>query len=211
MIAPPVATAHYGHAELQLLGTRRLAFVSRPGAAPRVLAVHLPARAGHPALGLDAGGRLTALVDGAGGLYRTRVTGTPRLRHVSGTNRGDRFPSLFRGRTAYDHGATVRTRALDGGPAVDVWSREDWAPLDTAIGAGGAVAFVAVRDGSGNGAFQLGLARPGRPVRRLSSLPLGDTHTGTLAIDGVDAAGRRLTVTRRLDGAVTRLDFSLQR
>ncbi|WP_157592043.1 hypothetical protein [Solirubrobacter soli] len=202
------ATARYGNAELQL-HKGDLAFVRAPGATPRVLTRQLPAAAASPALGLDATGRLTALVAGRGGLYETAISRPGRLVHVTGTTSSDSLPGLFRGRLAYAHGSAVQTRALAGGSPRAVWRKAGWFPLAVAPGAGNATAFVAGRDGAGNGAFQLLLARPGQPVKRLLYLPLGDTHSGRLTIDGIDTAGHELRVTRELDGAVSHRSFSL--
>ncbi|MDA0161511.1 hypothetical protein OM076_14640 [Solirubrobacter ginsenosidimutans] len=72
-----------------------------------------------------------------------------------------------------------------------------------------AAATASVRDGAGNGADQLLVARPGRAVERLLYLPLGDTHSGSLAIAGLDSSGRRRRVTRAFDDAVSHRTFSL--
>ena len=193
-------SARYGHAVLRLQHGE-LAF-ARSGA-PRPLRVRVPAHAAGVALGLDARGRLVGLVDGRGGIHRVPLSGAGALRRVPATRDGDDHPSVFRGRLAFDRGTGVFAGSLDGAARL-VWRGGEWAPADTAIGAGGAVAFVARRDGSGNGAWELAT-----PSKRLLSLPLGDIHTGSLAIDGVDASGRRVTVTRRFDDDLSHVSFSL--
>ena len=99
------------------------------------------------------------------------------------------------------HGDTVRV-----GSRV-VWRGDgEWEPEQALAGAGGRVAIVARRDGSGNGAWELLL---GRPLHRALSLPLGDTHDGELTLDGVDRTGRHVRVTRVLDDRSKHLTFSL--
>ena len=208
-----LATAHYGGAELQLRqsgqGRRELAFVSAPGAAPRVLSTRLPAFAEGPALGLDASGRLAAVVGGRGGLYSLPVAAPGPLARVPGTASGDRSASLFRGRLAFQRATAVAVTSLSGGGVHALWRSTEWSPQEIAAGAHGSVGFVAARDGAGNGAWELLLAQPGRPVRRLLSLPLGDTHSGSLHIEGVGTDGRRLEVTQTLDSAVSHRSFAL--
>ncbi len=231
--APPdaTATASYGESEVWLQPKaddgrqRELVFQESREASPRVLDVRVPRRnrgfvapwAENLALGLDASGTLTVVMQSNRGLYWTHVEGRPRLRRVPGTTTRDTFPSLFRGRLAYgrsvgDERSTVRVGTLTSARARTVWSNRsdgDWVAQDIAIGAGGAVAFVSVRDGAGNGAYQVRLVRPGRSVKRLLLLQLGHTHEGFLAIRGVSPGGRRLTITRQLDESGTTIKFSL--
>ena len=65
-----------------------------------------------------------------------------------------------------------------------------WVAVDTAIGAGGAVAFVIGADGAEEGLYDALLARPRGRV--LDVWP-GGHHDGVLSLD-VSANGRRLTV-----------------
>ncbi len=99
------------------------------------------------------------------------------------------------------HGDTVRVGTRT------VWTGDgEWSPEQALAGAGGRVAIVARRDGSGNGAWELLL---GRPLHRALYLGLGDTHTGEIDLDGVDRSGRHVHVTRVLDHRFSHLTFSL--
>lgn len=226
-----LATASYGEAQVSLRRVpddrtrRELVFARTATATPRVLDVRVPPRnerfashfAENVALGLDGGGRLTVVLQSRGGLRWTHVT-RPRLHRVPGTTRNDTFPSLFRGSIAYarvvgDLGSVVRVGALDSARSRAVWSNlrdeaRTWVALETAIGRKGAVGIVTAREGAGNGAFRALLGSPGRKAKRLESLALGHTHEGGLSVE-TTTDGRRLIVSRTLDGATKRSRFAL--
>jgi hypothetical protein len=225
-----IASAVYGEAEIWLQRKpsdrtqRELVFQQVPSAEPRVLDVKVPPRnkrmiswwGENLALGLDGAGKLTAVLQSDRGLYWTHVTGTPRMRRVPATTRKDTFPSLFRGRVAYgrfagENRSIVRLGALRRSRARTVWTNRSstkWVAQQTAIGAGNTVAIVTLRDGAGNGARRVLLARSGRPTKRLQSLGLGHFSEGGLWIE-TSRNGRRLTVTRTLDDATTAITYAL--
>ena len=221
-----VATATYGTSEIWLQrkasdrAQSELVFQESRDVRPHVLDITVPPhdrRIVALGLGLDARGRLVVVMDSKRGLYWTRVAGTPRRHRVSGTTRQDSSPSIFRGQLAYSRSfgaeySVVRLGSLTGASARTVWtnrSAPQWFPLQTAVGAGSAVAFVTARDGAGNGAYEAQLVRPGNPVKRLRILMLGDTHSGFLAIQGVSSSGRRLTILRQFDGTSATIRFAL--
>jgi hypothetical protein len=221
------ASAAYGEAEIWWQRkpsdrTRReLVFRAGPDAAPRVLAVPATGRGSNYsdlALGLDARGRLVAVLESRLGLRWTRVSGPVRLRRVPGSTGLDARPSLFRGRLAcigIVRGAytSVRVGSLTRGGARTVWwprLSERYAPIHVAIGARDAVAVIAHKDGAAEGAYRALLLRPGSPPKRLlPTVALGDRHEGGLALDGVSTDGRRVTIIRRFDEEITRFTFAL--
>jgi hypothetical protein len=224
-----IATARYGDAQVWLQRTsptsktRELVFQASASATPRTLAVTVPPHAHFQspwaenlALGLDRPGRLTVVMQTNRGLYWTHVAGTPRLHHVPSTTKDDTFPSLFRGALAFGrrHGfkSELRVGSLATGRVHTVWtSRPDneWAAEDTAIGAHGAIAFVTVRDGAGNGGYQLRLIRAGGRLSTLLNVGLGDTHTGGISITGMSTNGRRVTAERDFDSSSVDVTYAL--
>jgi hypothetical protein len=206
-----IASAAYAKAEIWLQRKpsdhkqRELVFQATPDSAPQVLDVAVPQRdtrfpsewSERLALGLDRAGRLAAVVTSRTGLYWTRVKHAPKLHRVPGTTKADSFPSIFRGRLAYDHQpravSSVRVGSLTDGATRTAWTnRSDtaWAAVDTAIGADGAVAFVIGADGAEEALYDAKLVRPdGRVV----DVWPGDHHDGVLSLE-ISTSGRRLTV-----------------
>ena len=148
------------------------------------------------ALGLDANGRLTVVLQSRRGLYWSSVA-RPRLRRVPGTSGEDVFPSLFRGRLAFTHAAGERTSLRSGtltAGAVRTLATADEDDnafiMDTRIGSGGAVAYVIGGDGAEAAFYHARLARPGRTT--LNVWP-GDSHNDGITLE-TDRSGRKLTV-----------------
>jgi hypothetical protein len=206
-----IASAFYGTAEIWLQQTpgdpkrRELVFKSTPDATPEVLDIAVPQHdasvpsdfSEHVALGLDRSGALTVVMQSRIGLYWTHVGGQPRLRLVPRTSRRDAYPSIWRGRLAFDHQvgtrSSVRVGSLDQGPQRTVWSNasdDSWVAIDTAIGADDAVAFVIGSDGADEPLNDALLARAGK---RVVDLWPGDRHNGGLSLD-ISPDGHRLTV-----------------
>lgn len=217
-----IATASYGKAEIWLRRKpddrhrRELVFRSTPGATPRVLRVTVPPRdrkstsdwSENLALGLDRRRKLTVVMQSRHGLYWTHVAGKPRLRRVPRTNRNHVYPSIFRGRIAAGQIAGSRSRvrlgSLTHGLAHTVWrnrSDRNLAARDTAIGAGDAVAFVAVADGAEEALFDARLVRPGRGG--IIDVWPADRHNGGVSLK-VSGNGRRLTVAAHRSPTVVR-------
>src|SRR3954453_16642607 len=129
LAAPPedaISSASYGRSSIWLEHdpadrTKRRLVLQDAGAAARVLDITVPKRNRHMvstwaenvALGLDANGRLAVVLQSRRGLYWSPVA-DPRLRHVPGTTADDVFPSVFRGRLAFNHAAGKRTSLRSG-------------------------------------------------------------------------------------------------
>jgi hypothetical protein len=212
LAAPPgdaISSASYGRSSVWLerdpadRAKRRLVFEDA-GEPARVLAITVPERNRHMvsawaenvALGLDASGRLAVVLQSRRGLYWSPVA-RPRLRRVPGTTGDDVFPSLFRGRLAFNHAAGKRTSVRSG--TLTAGARRTLATahdadnafiMDTRIGSGGAVAYVIGGDGAEAALFHARLARPGRTP--LNVWP-GDSHNDGITLT-IDRSGRRLTV-----------------
>jgi hypothetical protein len=139
------------------------------------------------------------------------VSGGARLHRVPRTTGHDRYPSLFRGKLAYarsigESRSVVRLGSLKTGAARTIWtnrSDDRWFALDTAVGAGNAIAFVTARDGAGNGAYRAYIAGPNRRAERVLSLNLGHSGEGGLTIEGVSRNGRRVTINSQYDDKST--------
>jgi hypothetical protein len=185
---------------------RRLSFQRDSHSKWRVLDIRVPKRdtrypsefSEHVALGLDGTGRMTIVIQSRTGLYCSHVS-RPQQHRVPRTTRDDGYPSLFRGQLAMAHNpdekpATVRTGTLTNGPDTTRWrAREDessWVE-QTAVGAGGAVAFVLGNDGLEEALFNAFLLRPGKAP--LGLWP-GDHHNGGVQMRTYPS-GRRLDVT----------------
>ncbi len=212
LAAPPddaISSQSYGRSWIWLerdpadRAKRRLVFEDA-GAPPQVLDVKLPERnrrmrspwGENVALGLDANGRLTVVLQSRRGLYWSSVA-RPRLRRVPGTSGEDVFPSLFRGRLAFTHAAGERTILRSG--TLTAGARRTLATadeddnafiMDTRIGSGGAVAYVIGGDGAEAAFYHARLARPGRTT--LNVWP-GDSHNDGITLE-TDRSGRKLTV-----------------
>lgn len=223
-----LASAVYGNATLWLQRKpddrkqAELVFRETSSSEPRVIPVTLPKLAQplsfgqNVALGLDARGVLTAVVEGARGLYQTRVTGTPRLRQVPGTTRGDGEPGLFRGKLSYaryagEETTIVRLVSLASGRGRTVWSIRAPAtgPLETAVGAGRAVVIVTHTEGAAEGTYRAVLARPGRRPQRLLVNALGHHHQGGIWVAAVAPSGRRAILHRLFDEEDADIAFAL--
>jgi hypothetical protein len=215
LAAPPedaISSQSYGRSWIWLerdpadRANRRLLFQDDSGPA-RVLAVKVPERNRHLrsswgeniALGLDAGGRLTVVLQSRRGLYWSSVA-RPRLRHVPGTSGRDVFPSLFRGRVAFTHAARERTSLRSGtltaGAArtlATAAENDNAFIMDTRIGSGGAVAYVIGEDGAEAALYHARLARPGRTTLNLWP---GDSHNDGITLE-TDRSGRKLTVAAK--------------
>jgi hypothetical protein len=207
-----VAEASYGQAEVWLRtgdDGRELVFRPAPGAAEQVLAVTVPPRETGVlapslrdglALGLDAAGKLTVVMQSRDGLQWTRIAGQPQLRRVRGTDKRDILPSLFRGRLAYTDVAgprsSVRLGSLTSAKVKTLWrsTSDNEAARATAIGANDTVAFVTVADGAAEGLYDAYLVRGARPL----DIWRGDKHNGGLSL-AVSTDGRQLTVKSRHD------------
>lgn len=202
---------------------RELVYRTDPAATPRVLDVTVPLRnqnlrrglRENLGMGLDGNGRLSVVMQSKRGLCWTRVTGAPRLRLVPGSTGRDTFPSLFRGRLAFSRrvgslGTEVRVGSLVDAESRVVASADDGlsATEDTAVGAGGSVAFVTVREG-GQLRHQVDVARPGGPLKRVTRLVLGEGQEGGLTLPGVSPDGRLLRVQRQVGDRSTEVAFSL--
>jgi len=212
LAAPPddaISSQSYGRSWIWLerdpadRAKRRLVFEDA-GAPAQVLAVKVPERNRHlhspwgenVALGLDANGRLTVVLQSRRGLYWSSVA-RPQLRRVPRTSGEDVFPSLFRGRIAFTDAAGERTILRSGtltagaGRTLATAEEDDNAfIMDTRIGSGGAVAYVIGGDGAEEALYHARLARPGR--KTLNIWP-GDGHNGGITLE-TDRSGRKLTV-----------------
>ncbi len=218
-----IAIAHYGAAEIWLervAGRVRLVFKAGRRVAARVVPISIPARSRsiaanrreHLALGLDARGRLTAVLQGARGLLWTPLSTRPVLHAIRGTDGRDTFPSLFRGALADSRvlprgGSAVLARQLAGGRTRTVWRGRRGGPIarDTAIGSGRAVAFVTVAGRR----YALVLTCPGRGPKRLLGVQLRLRQRGGVEIDRVSPDGRRVTVFSQLGRHVRSEAFRL--
>ena len=231
LAAPPdaVATAAYGASEISLQrdpddrARRQLVVKEGDDATPRVLLTAPPrnrrmqsSSGQNLALGLDAGGKLTAVLQSNRGLYWTHVAGKPRLRLVPGTTRNDTFPSLFKGKLAYGsrsgQRSIVRLASLTRGGARTVWQR---------FRRSRALRHRdrhrrrrcrcrrTVRDGAGNGIYATEPRVPIASPKRLSRLGLGDSHEGGLAIRRVTTDGRRVVIARDFDETHQAITFAL--
>jgi hypothetical protein len=203
-----IASASYGPAEIWLQRTpedrrqRQLVYRASSNAAPRVLDIDVPAHnrklpsdwSERLALGRDGHGRLTVVMTARRGLYRARVKDGAKPRRIPRTSLDDSYPSLFRGRLALAHQphlrSSVRVGSLGLGPRRTVWSDRGSAAVETAIGKGGAVAFVTAADGAEEPLYDAALATPAGRVRDLWP---GDRHNGGISLE-LTPNGRRLTV-----------------
>lgn len=222
-----LAWASYSKAEVWLEHSatdrkqRELVFEASPDVEPRVLGVNVPPGVSSEredvALGRDAGGALTVVVQSQLGLYWTHVNG-PRLHRVPGTSGRDGLPSIFRGQLAYEHwrhdeGSVVRLGSLIDGRTRTLWSnlsdpQHTRTADQTAVGAGNTVAIVTRRNDAGASAYRALLTRLGHKTRQLMNLGLDDTHSGSLWIQ-TSPSGRRLMLRRDVDRTTTTIRYAL--
>lgn len=205
-----VASAHYGGATVDLeergLGSDRyrLTYTPRAGEPTKVLGVRLPARMSvrdqRVALGLDATGLLTAVVQGPRGLYWAHVTRDSGLHRIPRTEEAEGF-GLFKGRVAYvcDGGmaickASLRTRARR--VLLRAPSSAQWIYTDVRIGDRDALAVTGERDGA-LGASRVQVVRPGsRKARTIAEANL-DGNEAVLLRDVSPAADHVNVIQRR--------------
>lgn len=212
------ATAQFGSAEAWIApdpdqsGRRVIAYSANEGAAAKVLASGIKRvnEGDDLALGTDGHGKRVVVVTTRSGLASVPVSGG-ELRQLRFSTSTDAAPSVLGGRVAFTRaGRSVMVAGLTRRTArvVASASGELRAFTDTAVGAGGSVAWVRYLESEAP-RYRVELHRPGSGLKRLHELRTDITTDGSLRFGAASTNGKVLNVSRTYGSQRTGLRFAL--